>query len=198
MSDTEHVNVDVQTTSAEDSHACDEHLDRNNPDIGSILLHGNIEEDTQQVHSHCSPPSIPCLRNSHTKPKRPTIHQPIAIILCLNIRSLDDAVIVQAKAAALHHAPAWHHARKSTAVFTNLAIIMERTDEQILPAVYRFLGASFNASPSQLGVLTLSRALTQALTSPVGGLLGVLTLQHSSSNKAFHPPSALSCSHSDR
>ena len=43
-----------------------------------------------------------------------------------------------------------------------------------LPAVYRFVGASFAASPSQLGYLTLSRALVQALASPLGGLLGEL------------------------
>ena len=49
---------------------------------------------------------------------------------------------------------------------------MERTDEQLLPAVYRFVGASFGATPSELGYLTLSRAMVQALASPVGGILG--------------------------
>ena len=49
---------------------------------------------------------------------------------------------------------------------------MERTDEQILPAVYNFIGRTFDATPSQLGALTLSRAFTQAITSPVGGVLG--------------------------
>jgi hypothetical protein len=50
--------------------------------------------------------------------------------------------------------------------------IMERMDEQILPAVYAFVGASFNATPSQLGALTLGRAMVQALSSPAGGFLG--------------------------
>ena len=49
---------------------------------------------------------------------------------------------------------------------------MERMDEQILPAVYNAIGASFHATPSQLGVLTLARALVQALASPLGGILG--------------------------
>ena len=71
-----------------------------------------------------------------------------------------------------HHTPAWHSARTVTAVCTNLAIIMERTDEQILPAVYNFIGRTFDATPSQLGALTLSRAFMQAITSPVGGVLG--------------------------
>lgn len=50
--------------------------------------------------------------------------------------------------------------------------MLERMDEQILPAVYAFIGASWSASPSQLGALTLARALVQALSSPIGGLLG--------------------------
>lgn len=54
----------------------------------------------------------------------------------------------------------------------NLAGIMERSDEQILPALYRYIGASFRASPSQLGYLTLSRALVQAMASPLGGIAG--------------------------
>ena len=49
---------------------------------------------------------------------------------------------------------------------------MERTDEQLLPAVYLFVAASFNATPEQLGYLTLCRALVQALSSPLGGFLG--------------------------
>ena len=71
-----------------------------------------------------------------------------------------------------HHTPAWHRARAITAVCSNLAIIMERTDEQILPAVYNFIGRTFDATPSQLGALTLSRAFAQAITSPLGGVLG--------------------------
>lgn len=61
-------------------------------------------------------------------------------------------------------------ARTSTLV--NLSSIMERVDEQLLPALYRFVGAAFGASPSQLGRLTLSRALVQALASPLAGVLG--------------------------
>jgi hypothetical protein len=79
---------------------------------------------------------------------------------------------VQTTIGGRHHTPAWHSARTVTAVCTNLAIIMERTDEQILPAVYNFIGRTFDATPSQLGALTLSRALMQAVTSPIGGVLG--------------------------
>lgn len=55
---------------------------------------------------------------------------------------------------------------------------MERMDEQILPAVYNAIGASFHATPSQLGILTLARALVQALASPLGGILGALVNPH--------------------
>ena len=66
----------------------------------------------------------------------------------------------------------WHSDRFRTTVLVNLTAIMERMDEQILPAVYAFIGVSFHATPSELGLLTLSRALVQALSSPIGGLAG--------------------------
>ncbi len=49
---------------------------------------------------------------------------------------------------------------------------MERTDEQLLPAVYAYVAVSLNASPSQLGYITQSRALVQALASPLAGFAG--------------------------
>ena len=59
-----------------------------------------------------------------------------------------------------------------TTVLINLASTVERMDEQILPALYAFVALSFQASPSQLGALTLSRALMQAISSPFSGLCG--------------------------
>lgn len=41
--------------------------------------------------------------------------------------------------------------------------------------MYAYIGATWRASPSQLGTLTLCRALVQALSSPVGGFLGAPT-----------------------
>ena len=76
-------------------------------------------------------------------------------------------------ATVLRWPGAWlKHAKNRTSVLVNLSAIMERTDEQILPAVYLFVAASFSASPKQLGYLTLCRALVQALASPLGGFLG--------------------------
>ncbi|KAK9820276.1 hypothetical protein WJX72_008508 [[Myrmecia] bisecta] len=66
---------------------------------------------------------------------------------------------------------AWRDEKLRTTVCVNLAATLERCDEQILPAVYAFVGASFHASPTALGMVTLSRALVQAVTSPVGGAL---------------------------
>jgi hypothetical protein len=56
-----------------------------------------------------------------------------------------------------------------------LARIIERMDEQLLPSVYFYVGCAFHASPSQLGTITLCRALVQALASPLGGILGGAT-----------------------
>ena len=62
--------------------------------------------------------------------------------------------------------------RLRTAALANLAAVLERCDEQMVPAVYRFLGAAFEATPTQLGYITLSRALVQALSAPLGGVAG--------------------------
>lgn len=55
----------------------------------------------------------------------------------------------------------------------NLAAIMEKADETLLPAVYREVGQDFGASPSQLGYLTFIRAFIQALSSPLAGILAL-------------------------
>lgn len=55
----------------------------------------------------------------------------------------------------------------------NLAAIMEKADETLLPAVYREVGLAFGASPSQLGYLTFVRAFVQALASPLAGILAI-------------------------
>jgi MFS family permease len=51
-------------------------------------------------------------------------------------------------------------------------MVVEQASEQVLPATYLFLGRALDASPSQLGLLTLSRAMVQTLASPLSGLLG--------------------------
>ena len=43
---------------------------------------------------------------------------------------------------------------------------------QMLPAVYRVIAASWGATPTQLGYITLARALVQALSAPIGGIAG--------------------------
>eukprot|EP01024_Parvocaulis_polyphysoides_P017133 TRINITY_DN17576_c0_g1_i2.p1 TRINITY_DN17576_c0_g1~~TRINITY_DN17576_c0_g1_i2.p1 ORF type:complete len:135 (+),score=12.02 TRINITY_DN17576_c0_g1_i2:46-405(+) len=59
-----------------------------------------------------------------------------------------------------------------TLFLVNLASIIEKADEQMLPAAFIFIGRSLNASPSQLGTITFCRALVQALSSPISGVLG--------------------------
>lgn len=57
-----------------------------------------------------------------------------------------------------------------TTALISLASILEKCDEQILPALYSRVGASFGATPTQLGNITLARALVQALSSPLAGV----------------------------
>ena len=64
------------------------------------------------------------------------------------------------------------HQRRTTALLVALAAVLERCDEQMLPALYRYVGASWSATPTQLGLVTLARACTQALCSPLGGIAG--------------------------
>ncbi|KAK9844419.1 hypothetical protein WJX74_002206 [Apatococcus lobatus] len=63
-------------------------------------------------------------------------------------------------------------ARWRTTILMNLASVVERADEQVLPAVYFFVGKSLRATPAQLGTLTFARALVQAISSPLSGILG--------------------------
>lgn len=63
-------------------------------------------------------------------------------------------------------------AKRRTVALVNLTGVLERMDEQILPSLYNVIGLAFNATPSQLGSLTLCRALVQGLSSPIGGLAG--------------------------
>eukprot|EP00249_Psilotum_nudum_P020925 c27903_g1_i2 orf=1788-2504(-) len=58
-------------------------------------------------------------------------------------------------------------------ILINLAAIMERADESLLPAVYKEIGEAFSASPSDLGYLTFIRAFVQALSSPLAGILAM-------------------------
>ncbi|TVU09358.1 hypothetical protein EJB05_42828, partial [Eragrostis curvula] len=61
--------------------------------------------------------------------------------------------------------PARHERR--TLVLVNLASIMERADEALLPAVYREVGAALHATPTGLGALTLYRSIVQAACYPL-------------------------------
>ncbi|XP_050938109.1 uncharacterized protein LOC103490411 [Cucumis melo] len=56
-------------------------------------------------------------------------------------------------------------------ILINLAAIMERADENVLPSVYKEVSETFNASPSDLGYLTFIRNFVQGLCSPLAGIL---------------------------
>lgn len=92
-------------------------------------------------------------------------------IFISSCRSLDSPLDLQSSSAQRQW---WLRTRFVTTVLVNMGNIMERADEQILPALYGFVAASFHIGPTQLGYLTLSRALVQAVASPLGGVLGEL------------------------
>ncbi|KAK7275760.1 hypothetical protein RIF29_16882 [Crotalaria pallida] len=62
-----------------------------------------------------------------------------------------------------------------TLVLVNLAGIMERADESVLPAVYKEVGAALHTDPTGLGSLTLFRSFVQSSFYP---LAAYLSLRH--------------------
>lgn len=58
-------------------------------------------------------------------------------------------------------------------IVINMASIMERADENLLPAVYKEVSEAFSAGPSDLGYLTFVRNFVQGLASPVAGILAI-------------------------
>lgn len=56
-------------------------------------------------------------------------------------------------------------------ILINMAAIMERADENLLPSVYKEVSEAFNAGPSDLGYLTFIRNFVQGLASPLAGVL---------------------------
>ncbi|XP_060198853.1 uncharacterized protein LOC132627494 isoform X1 [Lycium barbarum] len=58
-----------------------------------------------------------------------------------------------------------------TLVLVNLAGIMERADESLLPGVYKEVGSALHADPTRLGSLTLFRSMVQSLCYPLAAYL---------------------------
>lgn len=60
-----------------------------------------------------------------------------------------------------------------TLVLVNLAGIMERADESLLPGVYKEIGEALHTGPTGLGSLTLFRSMIQSLCYPLAAYLAV-------------------------
>ncbi|KAL6184760.1 hypothetical protein ACLB2K_046160 [Fragaria x ananassa] len=60
-----------------------------------------------------------------------------------------------------------------TLLLVNLAGIMERADESLLPGVYKEVGAALHTDPTGLGSLTLFRSMVQSLCYPIAAYLAV-------------------------
>jgi hypothetical protein len=63
--------------------------------------------------------------------------------------------------------------RRRTLLVVNLASIMERADEALLPAVYQEVGAALHATPMGLGTLTLYRSAVQGACYPLAAYAAV-------------------------
>jgi predicted MFS family arabinose efflux permease len=62
---------------------------------------------------------------------------------------------------------------KRTLFLVNLASIMEKADEALLPALYKEVGAALHTSPIGLGSLTLFRSFVQASCYPLAAYMAV-------------------------
>ncbi|KAK9713447.1 hypothetical protein RND81_06G027600 [Saponaria officinalis] len=60
-----------------------------------------------------------------------------------------------------------------TLLLVNIAGILERADESLLPGVYKEVGAALNIDPTGLGSLTLFRSLVQSCCYPLAAYLAV-------------------------
>ncbi|XP_064961510.1 uncharacterized protein LOC135610658 isoform X2 [Musa acuminata AAA Group] len=58
-------------------------------------------------------------------------------------------------------------------ILINMASIMERADENLLPAVYKEVSEAFDAGPIELGYLTFIRNFVQSVSSPMAGVLAL-------------------------
>ncbi|GKD80474.1 quinolone resistance protein norA [Tanacetum coccineum] len=58
-----------------------------------------------------------------------------------------------------------------TLILINLAGIMERADESLLPGVYKEVGEELHVDPTRLGSLTLFRSMVQASCFPLAAYL---------------------------
>ncbi|KAM3709742.1 hypothetical protein ACJW31_02G195900 [Castanea mollissima] len=58
-----------------------------------------------------------------------------------------------------------------TLLLVNLASIMERADEKLLPGVYKEVGAALHTDPTGLGSLTFFRSIVQSLCYPLAAYL---------------------------
>ncbi|XP_015885374.2 uncharacterized protein LOC107420827 [Ziziphus jujuba] len=64
-------------------------------------------------------------------------------------------------------------AETMTLVLVNLAGIMEKADESLLPGVYKEVGAALHTGPTGLGSLTLFRSIVQSMCYPIAAYLAV-------------------------
>lgn len=104
----------------------------------------------------------------------------LALLLRRNQYTSANRTFEAPPSLSIHHAtlltetvtdPTKMNPEKLTLILVNLAGIMERADESLLPGVYKEVGAALHTDPTGLGSLTLFRSAVQSLCYPVAAYL---------------------------
>jgi hypothetical protein len=90
----------------------------------------------------------------------------IGKLLCFKVENRDSVLKTEEETLKMK-------SETLTLVLVNLAGIMERADESLLPGVYKEVGAALHTDPTGLGSLTLFRSIVQSSCYPLAAYLAV-------------------------
>ncbi|KAJ4952129.1 hypothetical protein NE237_028961 [Protea cynaroides] len=89
----------------------------------------------------------------------------------LSLLSKSDAKVLREQNKTVRRRDLKMMAETITLMLVNLAGVMERADESLLPGVYKEVGAALHIDPTGLGSLTLFRSIVQGFCYPLGAYL---------------------------
>lgn len=112
----------------------------------------------------------------HTLVKK--IAESLQLVLTLLYLDALKKVLIQNNLSDMGYVFIYYRARtffgiSLSLIIINMAAIMERADENLLPAVYKEVSEAFTVGPSDLGYLTFIRNFVQGMASPVAGILAI-------------------------
>lgn len=132
------------------------------PSLNGLISESSPPYDTTIITSHLSPLTCP----SYTYRTRPSKMG--------KAHSLGQSENAKNRERKRARKEGWTmKAETVTLILVNLAGIMERADESLLPGVYREVGAALHTDPTGLGSLTLFRSIVQSSCYPLAAYLAV-------------------------